>query len=171
MGIYNYKTHCPQIDSSCFVAPSADIIGKVMIKENANIWYNTVIRGDVNQITIGENTNIQDLSMLHVADEYPLIIGNNVTVGHHVNLHGCTIEDSCLIGIGAIVLDGAVIGANSIVAAGTVVAPGKKYPPRSLIMGVPGKVVKQLELAEKFSNHYQRYVELARDYKEEGLPS
>ncbi len=169
MAIHSYQRISPQINSSVFVAPSADIIGKVTVGSNASIWYGCVARGDVNEIRIGCNSNIQDLSMLHVAAAYPLIIGENVTIGHGVNLHACKIGDGCLIGIGAVVLDGAEIGANCVVAAGSVVSPGKIFSPGSLIMGIPAKVVRPLNSAEKekYSNHYKGYVKLASEYLSE----
>ena len=160
MSLYKFKNLSPKIGKLCFIADSADIIGDVRLGDNANIWFNCVLRGDINHITIGENTNIQDLSMLHVIDNRPLIIGKNVTVGHQVTLHACSIEDSCLIGMGAIVLDGAVIKKNSIVAAGSVVPPGKTYPEGSMILGNPAKVVRALSTEEKeaYGNHYLSYI-------------
>jgi len=110
MTLYSYKNSKPKIGEGCFIAESADVIGRVKIADKANIWFQTVVRGDVNEILIGENTNIQDLCMLHVVDELPLIIGKNVSVGHSVTLHACTVENHCLIGMGATILDGAVIG-------------------------------------------------------------
>jgi len=166
MPIYPFKKLTPQLGLNVFVAPSADLIGDLRIGDNVNIWYGTVLRGDVNYISVGENTNIQDLSMLHVGSNDPLIIGKNVTIGHQVNLHGCTIGDSCLIGIGATILDGAVIGENSVVAAGALVAPNKVYPPNSFIMGLPAKLIRELTAEEKiqYGHHYKGYLELASEY-------
>lgn len=142
----------PCIAKNVFVAPSADIIGEVSIGSGSSIWFGCVVRGDVNSISIGENTNIQDLSMIHVthytrenrSDGFPTIIGDNVTVGHRVMLHGCVVEDACLIGMSATILDGAVIGKESIVGAGSLVTKNKKFPPRSLIMGNPAKFIREL---------------------------
>lgn len=167
MAIYKFKELSPQFDESNFIAESADIIGNVLLSKNANIWYQCVARGDVNSIKIGEGTNIQDLSLLHVTEFHPLIVGNGVSVGHSVVLHGCTIEDNCLIGMGAKVLDGAVIGENSVVAAGSVVPPGKIYPKGSMIMGAPAKVVRELSVEEKsqYANHYKHYLNYAEEFK------
>lgn len=142
----------PKIAKNVFVAPSADVIGDVTVGEGSSIWFGCVVRGDVNMIRIGSNTNIQDLSMVHVthytkedkSDGFATIIGNNVTIGHRVMLHGCTVEDACLIGMSSTILDGAIIGKESIVAAGSLVTKNKVFPPRSMIMGNPAKVVRSL---------------------------
>ena len=151
----------PQIGEGCFVAPSAQVIGRVELGNHASLWFGTVARGDINKIVIGENTNIQDMCMLHVIEDLPLIIGKNVSVGHKATLHACTIGDSCLIGMDAVVLDGAVIGENSVVAAGSVVPPGKKFPPGVMIMGTPANVVRNLTDEEKqgYANHYKSYLQ------------
>lgn len=160
MAIYAFAQYIPQCDTTCFVADTAAVIGRVVMGKNSSIWYSSVARGDVNQITIGENTNVQDLSMLHVTEETPLLLKENVTVGHSVTLHGCTIEKNALIGMGAVVLDGAHIGEFSIVAAGSVVPPGKKYPPRSLILGAPAKVIREITDGEyeMLCHHFQNYI-------------
>lgn len=142
----------PSIASDVFIAPSADIIGDVTIGEQSSVWFGCVIRGDVNSIKIGKRTSIQDLSMIHVthfkkedrSDGFATTIGNDVTIAHRVMLHGCTIEDACLIGMSATILDGAVIGKESIVGANSLVTKNKIFPPRSLIMGNPAKVVREL---------------------------
>lgn len=142
----------PTVGNSVFVAPSADIIGDVCIGDNSSIWFGCVIRGDVNSIKIGQNTNVQDLSMIHVthytkedhSDGFATLIGDNVTIGHRVMLHGCVIEDACLIGMSSTILDGAVIGKESIVGANSLVTKNKKFPPRSLIMGNPAKWIREL---------------------------
>lgn len=147
-----YQGMSPCIAKNVFVAPSADIIGEVSVGSGSSIWFGCVVRGDVNSISIGENTNIQDLSMIHVthytrenrSDGFSTIIGDNVTVGHRVMLHGCVVEDACLIGMSATILDGAVIGKESIVGAGSLVTKNKKFPPRSLIMGNPAKFIREL---------------------------
>ena len=169
MSIYSYKGFTPQLANGVFIAPSADLIGQVSLEENVNIWYQCVVRGDVNKICIGKNTNIQDLSVLHVTEENALTIGEGVSVGHSVTLHACTVENNCLIGMGAVVLDGAVIGANSIVAAGSLVPPGKIYPAGSMILGNPAIVKRALtpKELETYGNHYKSYL----NYKDEFLDS
>lgn len=169
MGIYKFKGLTPSIGENVYIAPSADVIGEVYLKKNANVWFNTVIRGDVNKIEIGEGTNVQDLSILHVTGKDPLIIGDHVTVGHSVILHACTIGDGCLIGMGAKVLDGAIIGEKSLVAAGSVVPPGKVFPKNSFIIGIPAKCVRELnpEEIKEYSEHYKTYITLANEYKDE----
>ncbi len=142
----------PSIASDVFIAPSADIIGDVTIGEQSSVWFGCVIRGDVNSITIGKRTSIQDLSMIHVthfkkedrSDGFATTIGDDVTIAHRVMLHGCTIEDACLIGMSATILDGAIIGKESIVGANSLVTKNKNFPPQSLIMGNPAKVVREL---------------------------
>ncbi len=167
MQTLSFLNYQPELSEGVFIAPGAFVIGKVDLGAHVNIWFNAVVRGDVNRIQIGDNTNIQDLSMLHVTDDLPLIIGNNVTVGHSAILHACTIGDGCLIGMGAKILDGAVIGEKSLVAAGSVVPPGKVYPPGSFIMGAPAVVKKELSATQKeqISNHYKSYLELASKYQ------
>lgn len=167
MGLYSYKGFKPSYNKSVFIAESADLIGKVFCGENSNIWFQVVARGDVNEIHIGKNTNVQDHSMLHVTEKHALYIGDNVSIGHSVTLHGCVIGNSCLIGMGAIILDGAEIGENSVVAGGSVVPPGKKFPPKSMIMGNPAVVKRELtdEEALRYANHFKSYVR----YKDEFL--
>lgn len=147
--ILPHKGINPTIPDSCFIAPSADIIGDVVMGENSSAWFQTVIRGDVNYIRIGSRTNVQDQSVLHVTRKTaPLIIGDDVTIGHRVTLHGCTLKNRILVGMGAIVMDHAVIGDDSIIAAGALVTKGKEFPPRSLIQGSPAKVVRELTSEE-----------------------
>ncbi|MBX2977015.1 MAG: gamma carbonic anhydrase family protein [Ignavibacteriaceae bacterium] len=156
----------PKIDSSVFIASGVKIIGDVTIGGNSSVWYNTVIRGDVHYIKIGELTNIQDCSMLHVTNgKFPLNIGSKVTIGHSVTLHGCTIHDLTLIGMGAVILDGAIIESNSMVAAGTIVKPKFIVPSGTLVAGVPGKVIRELSEAEiadleASAFRYKKYTEL-----------
>ena len=172
--ILRYLDYYPKIDKNVFVAPSADVIGRCEIGEDSSIWFNTTIRADVHYIKIGKRTSIQDGSMVHVthykkddmSDGSPTIIGDDVTVGHMVMLHGCTIESACLIGMSATILDDAVIGKESIVGAGALVTKGKKFPPRSLILGSPAKVVRELtdkEVAELY-NSAKRYVKFKNNY-------
>ena len=170
--LHSFRGIHPTIASHCFIADTALVIGNVTIGEHSSVWFNTVIRGDVDKITIGHHTNIQDLSMVHVTGGLACTnIGNYVTVGHSAVIHGCTIEDRCLIGMGAKVLDYAVIGAESIIAAGTVVPPGMIVPPRSMVVGVPGKVKKTLteEEVNQLDHFWQAYLELKADYLKEGF--
>lgn len=168
MIIEPYKGKKPCLAPDVFVARGAVIIGDVTIGEGSSVWYNTVIRGDVGRVTIGRNTNIQDLCLLHMTTGLSdLILGDEVTVGHHVVLHGCMIEDGCLIGMGAVILDKAVIGAGSVVASGAVVTERSLIPPNSLAAGLPAKVKKTL--AEGGSSPStriaQRYRELAEEHR------
>ena len=147
--LFPYMDLFPKIHPSVFLASGVKVVGDVEIGEDSSVWYNTVIRGDVNYVKIGKMTNIQDCSMLHVTNgKYPLIIGDKVTIGHAVKLHGCVIHDLTLIGIGAIVLDGAVVEEKSMVAAGSVVKPGFVVPTGKLVAGVPAKVVRDLTQEE-----------------------
>ncbi len=158
--LFPYLNLYPKLHESVFLAPGSKIIGDVEIGENSSVWYNSIIRGDVHYVKIGNYTNVQDLSMLHVTNgKFPLNIGNKVTIGHAVKLHGCTIQDLTLIGIGAIVLDGAVVEEKSIVAAGTVVKPKFVVPSGKLVAGVPGKVVRDLTEEEmlEFERSAERY--------------
>ncbi len=157
----------PTIPSSVFIAPSADVIGDVEIGEESSVWFGVVIRGDVNFVRVGARTNIQDLSVLHVTRlTHPLIIGNEVTVGHHVTLHGCTVKDRVLIGMGAVILDGAMVGADSIVGAGALVTQGMEVPSGSLVLGHPAKIKRPLKDEELsfLSKSAQNYVDLAKLY-------
>lgn len=166
--ILDYKGTTPQIDSTVFVAPGACVIGDVQVGEHSSLWFNVVVRGDVNSIRIGCRTNIQDGTVVHVTrGTHPTVIGDDVTVGHSVTLHGCTVHNGSLIGIGAIVLDGAVIGASSLVAAGSLVAPGTLVPPRSLVMGSPGRVKRTLteEECRNILDLSANYVQYQADYR------
>jgi carbonic anhydrase/acetyltransferase-like protein (isoleucine patch superfamily) len=164
--ILSYKGIKPQIDESVFIAHSADVIGRVKIGKNSSVWFNATVRADEDDVIIGENTNIQDNCCLHQTKGYPLVLGNNVIVGHSVTLHGCRIGDNTLIGMGATVLDDAKIGKCSVVAAGAVVLEHKSFPDFSLIAGVPAKVIRQLppETEEKFFHHAESYVKYAKEY-------
>ena len=161
------KGYSPVIDTDCFVASSAQVIGQVILEHCANIWYNTVVRGDVEAITIGENTNVQDLSVIHTSGGYPVNIGAGVTIGHRAICHGCTIEDNVLIGMGAIILDGAHIESDVIIGAGSLVPPNKRIPSGSLAMGSPAKVVRTLseEEIEGIRQSARSYVGLSHHYK------
>jgi carbonic anhydrase/acetyltransferase-like protein (isoleucine patch superfamily) len=173
--IHKFKNYMPSIGKDTWVAASADVIGEVICGDDCSIWFGCVVRGDVHHIKIGNRTNIQDLSMIHVthykngdkSTGNPTIIGDDVTVGHRVMLHGCTIEDGCLIGMSATILDGAVIGKESIVGAGALVTKNKIFPPRSLIVGSPAKTIRELtdeEVTELYASA-KRYVEFKKDYQ------
>lgn len=157
----------PKIAESAFIEETAVVIGDVVIGEDCSVWFNSVIRGDVNSIRLGDRTNVQDLCVLHVThDTAPLVIGNDVTVGHNVVLHGCTIKDRVLIGMGAIIMDGAVIGEDCVVGAGALVTEGTIVPPKSLILGSPAKVKRQVmdkELAW-IKESAQNYIKYAKQY-------
>ena len=174
--VHKFKSHMPSMGKNTWVAESADVIGDVACGNDCSIWFGCVVRGDVHHIKIGNRTNIQDLSMVHVTHYKnndkttgnPTIIGHDVTVGHRVMLHGCTIEDACLIGMSATILDGAVIGKESIVGAGALVTKNKIFPPRSLIVGSPAKVIRELtdeEVKELYASA-KRYVEFKKDYED-----
>jgi len=163
--LYTYGGNSPQVHASAYIAPTACLIGAVIIEEEASIWFNTVARGDINTIRIGRASNIQDGCMLHVTQHLGLTVGERVTVGHGAILHGCTIESDCLIAMGAIILDGAKVGAHSIIAAGSIIAPATQIPPGSLVMGVPGKVMRQVtasdrEMIERGAANYVGYKEI-----------
>lgn len=164
--ILSYDGISPQI-GSCFVASGARVIGDVIMGEGSSVWFNSVLRGDVMPIRIGERTNIQDLSMLHVSSEVaPTIVGDDVTVGHRAILHGCVVEDLCLIGMGAIILDGAHIGRGSLIAAGALIPPGMQVPENSFVVGMPGKIRRQTTEEERahFLESARHYAELAKKY-------
>ena len=165
-----YKGKYPKIHPSAFIAENAVIIGNVEIGEDCSIWYNVVIRGDVNYIRIGDRTNIQDGTVIHVThDTHPTIIGKEVTVGHKVMLHGCTIEDRCLIGMSATVMDGVIVGKESIVGAGALVTPNKKIQPRTLWTGSPAKYKRDLTDKELkwLEESYKNYINYKNTYIEE----
>ena len=174
--ILPYRDYQPQVGKGGWVAPNATLIGDAVLGEDVSLWFGVVLRGDVHRIRIGSRTNIQDQCILHITqhegekrsdhDGHPTIIGSEVTVGHRVIMHGCTVGDLCLIGMGAILLDGAVVGRESIVAAGSIVTGGKVFPPRSLIMGAPAKVVREItdSQVEEFRASWQRYVALKNEY-------
>ena len=166
MSIYELDGKAPQLAEGTWVADSAQVIGNVTLGENASVWFGAVLRGDTEPITIGRNSNVQDLSVLHTDVDCPLTIGDNVTIGHQVMLHGCTIGDNTLIGIQAVVLNRAKIGRNSIVGAGAVVTEGKEFPDNSLIVGAPAKAIRMLDDAAtaKLLQSAQHYVENSRRF-------
>ena len=163
----NVDRHPEWIDSTAWIADSATVLGEVHIGARSSVWFGAVIRGDIEAIRIGEETNIQDLACLHADAGKPCTLGSRVTMGHQAIVHGATVEDECLIGIGAIVLNGAHIGQHSIIGAGAVVPEGKVIPPRSLVLGMPGKVVREVTEADiaRILHGYQHYVEAAAKYK------
>ena len=163
--IRTYKGIRPKLGARAYVDASAQVIGAVELGEDASVWMNTVIRGDVNRIRLGSRTNVQDNCVLHVTAQHPTVLADDVTVGHSVTLHGCTIERHCLVGIGAIVLNGAVVGEESIVAAGALVPEGMQVPPRSVVMGAPAKVKRDVTEEERAS--LRRYAENYVRYKDE----
>jgi len=167
VAVYQLGDMAPKIAASAWIAHSAEVMGDVVLGEDSSIWFGAVVRGDVERITIGAGTNIQDASVLHADVGQPLIIGERVTVGHQVMLHGCTIGNETLIGIGAIVLNGARIGAHCLVGAGALVTEGKEFPDGSLIVGSPAKAIRQLtpEHIEGLRQSAQRYQDNARRFK------
>jgi carbonic anhydrase/acetyltransferase-like protein (isoleucine patch superfamily) len=166
----SYRGIMPRVAASAYIDPSAQVIGDVEIGERSSIWPLVTVRGDVNYIRIGEESNVQDNSVLHVQrDEYPLILGNRVSVAHSVTLHGCVVEDDCLIGIGAIVLNGVRIGKGSIIAAGALVAEGTDVPPGSVFMGMPARLRRQAtpEDTARILKHARSYVMYRETYLKE----
>ena len=154
------------LGKTIFIAKSADVVGKVKLGNFISVWFQAVIRGDVDTITIGDRTNIQDGTVVHVAPGYPTVIGEGVSIGHNAIIHGCEIGDNVLVGMGAIILNGAKIGDNSIVGAGSLVTQGKVFPPNSLIMGSPAKVARELkpEEIEAIRDNAQEYLDTMKGY-------
>ena len=167
MAIYQLDQHTPDIHPSAWVEDSAHVMGAVSLHAHTSVWFNAVIRGDTETITIGEGSNIQDLAVIHADNHLPVVVGKHVTVGHQVMLHGCTIGDESLIGIAAVVLNGARIGKHCVVGAGSVVTEGKEFPDGSMILGSPARVVKnlspeQIEGLRQSALHYQQNAERFR---------
>ena len=167
--LYRLGNKAPTLGQDCYVAPSADVIGEVILADQSSIWFNAVLRGDNEPITIGKRSNIQDGSVVHVDAGFPVLVEEEVTVGHKVMLHGCTVKKGALVGINAVVLNGAVIGENSLIGANALVTEGTKIPPNSLVLGSPGKVVKEVdaEVIEAVRLGMLHYVEKALAYGEE----
>ena len=165
--IYKFKNNTPTLHKKSWVASNAVLIGKVILEKNANVWFNVVLRGDIEPITIGEGSNVQDGSVFHTDPDCPLTIGKNVTVGHMVMLHGCDIADDTLIGIGSTILNKARIGKNCIVGANTLIPENKVIPDRSLVLGCPGKVIRQVtdKEIEEIKENARHYVENFKKYK------
>ncbi|BDS08208.1 transferase, hexapeptide repeat family protein [Oceaniferula spumae] len=166
MAIETFDGISPDIHPSVFIASSADVIGRVKIEQDSSIWYNTTLRGDINEIVIGPRSNIQDNCCVHLADDYGTYIGELVTVGHGAIVHACTVKDEVLIGMGACILDGAVIGERSIIGANALVTGGMEIPPGSLVMGSPAKVVKTLDKDQQagIKKWAEKYVTVSRKY-------
>jgi carbonic anhydrase/acetyltransferase-like protein (isoleucine patch superfamily) len=166
--IKSFQNSTPKIHASAFIAEDAVVIGDVEIAEQASVWYGSVLRGDVNYIRIGGRTNIQDACVIHVSSRtHPTVLEEEITVGHRVTLHGCYVEKGCLIGIGTIILDGARIGRNSLVAAGSLVTPGTQIPEKSLVMGSPARVKRELsdEEIKDLERFWRNYVTLSGIYR------
>lgn len=173
MGVYNLGNVTPELpnDDEYWIAPTAAVMGRVILKKNASVWWGATLRGDNDPIVVGENSNVQDGSVLHTDTGSPLLIGANVTVGHLVMLHGCTIGDNTLVGIGSIVLNGAKIGRNCLIGANCLITEGKEIPDNSLVMGAPGKVVREVsaQQAMVMAAGAQHYVENWKRYRRELL--
>lgn len=167
MAIYELDGKAPQLGREAWVADSAEVIGDVVLGENASVWCGAVVRGDVERISIGRNSNVQDLSVLHADFGVPLVVGDNVTIGHQCMLHGCTIGDGTLVGIQAVVLNNAKIGRNCVIGAGAVVTEGKEFPDNSLIVGAPAKAIRTLDAegVAKLSHLAPHYVENAQRFR------
>ena len=165
--IYDFEKNVPEVHPDAWVASNATIIGKVKLEKNSSIWFNAVLRGDIELITIGENSNIQDGSVLHTDPGYPLTLGKGVTVGHLVMLHGCQISDNSLIGIGSIILNNAKIGKNCIIGANTLITENKIIPDNSLVVGSPGRVLRKItdEEIKSIIENGQHYVKNSKKYK------
>ena len=161
-----------RIHPTAYIAPTAAVMGNVALGEEASVWYGAVVRGDMAAIVIGAQTNLQDGTIVHVDEGVPCTIGRRVGVGHRAILHGCTVEDECLIGMGAIVLNKAVVGTGSVVAAGAVIPEGMCIPPRSLVIGVPGRIVRTVDaaLSERIATTWAHYVAQARAHRAGGYP-
>ena len=169
MTLYTFDNTTPEIKETSFIAPNASLIGRVKIGEKSSIWFNTVLRGDMENISIGDESNIQDLSMGHADPGYPLVVGNRVTIGHHWVVHGCRIEDDCLIGMGAIIMNGVRIGRGSIIGAGAVLLEGMEVPEFSKVVGSPANVRKTYDesILENIRESAQIYVKRSISYREQ----
>ena len=168
MTLYTFENSTPEIKETSFVAPNASLIGRVKIGENSSVWFNTVLRGDMETITIGNESNIQDLSMGHADPGFPLVLGNRVTIGHHCVLHGCKIGDDCLIGMGAIIMNGVRIGRGSIIGAGAVLLEGMEIPEFSMVIGSPAKIKKTYDesILDNIRKSAKIYVKRSISYRE-----
>ncbi len=167
-----YAVTSPIIAKSAFIAATAEVMGDVVVGEDSSIWYGAILRADNDAIRIGNQTNLQDGTIVHVDEGVPCTVGNRVGVGHRVILHGCTVEDDCLIGMGSILLNGVVVGRGSLVAAGAVLPEGTRVPPGSLVMGVPGKVVRPMDpaLTQRIEQTWRHYVKQAKRHRNGKFP-
>lgn len=167
--VISYKHYNPSIEKDVFIAENSTVIGRCFISENCSIWYNSVVRADVNEIIIGRGTNIQDGCIVHCTDKYKTVIGENVTVGHNAIIHGCSIGNNCLIGMGSAILGGAIIGDNVIVGANALITSGKEIPSGVLVMGSPAKVVRELtyEEMERIRHSAEEYIVFSKEYGEQ----
>ena len=168
--IRSYQGHTPVIPASCYVDVSAQVLGDVVLGEHSSVWMNAVVRGDVHSIRVGAHSNIQDCAVLHgMRNLYPVVVGDWVTIGHNATVHGCVIEECCLIGIGAVILNNAHIGEGCIIAAGAVIPENAKIPPRSLVAGVPGKVRRELisDDRDEILKYARNYLDYTKIYLEE----
>lgn len=165
--LHKFLGKSPQLANSVYIAKSAELIGDVRIGNNVSIWPKCVLRADINYIEIGEGSNVQDGTLVHLSDDFPVIIGRNVTIGHGAMLHACTVADECLIGMRAVILDGAIIGAKSIIGANALVSKGMMVPPGSLVLGVPGRISRILSQEEQQSIIYwaHKYAKLAKAHQ------
>ena len=168
MAIETYEGHVPEIHESAFVADSADLIGRVTIGDEASIWYNATLRGDINEIVVGPKSNVQDNAVIHLSDDYGTYLGELVTIGHSAIIHAATVKDGVLVGMGACILDGAVIGERSIIGAQALVTGGMEIPPGSLVLGSPAKIVKTLDLQaqSEVKKWAEKYVRQSRKFKD-----
>jgi len=166
-----YQGNTPVVEAAAFVAANATLLGRVSLGRESSVWYGSVLRGDVESITVGAESNIQDLCVVHgTTGRWSVTIGRQVTVGHRAILHGCTIGDRVLVGMGAIVMDGAIVGEDSLLGAGSLISPGMQIPAGSLVLGSPGRVIRPLRSEERdeIINSAKRYVSLAREHRESG---
>ena len=175
MTVYHLDNNVPRIEEDVFVAPDADVIGRVILEEKSSVWYGCVLRGDIEMIRVGRLSNIQDLSVIHTEHDMPAIIGSGVTVGHQACIHGARIGDGCLVGMGATILSGAEVGEQSIIAAGSLVPEGKSIPSGVLAMGIPCRVKRDLTDLEirdlqQSAEHYVEYASLHREKLEPSVP-
>ncbi len=162
-----FLTRRPQIDGAAFIAPSADIVGAVTLGQDASVWYQCVLRGDIHEIVIGDRTNVQDGTIVHLASDRGVWVGQDVTIGHRAIIHACTIEDAVLVGMGATIMDESTIGEGSIIGAGALVTKAQQIPPRSLVLGSPAKVVRAVTDEEMAANRgsAEKYVQVARHFR------
>lgn len=168
MSLHIYQGKKPQLGRDVFIAEAAQLIGDVAVGDGSSIWFGSVLRGDINRVVVGHHTNIQDLSVCHVADAHACMVGNYVTVGHRAILHGCTVQDEVLVGMGAVLMNGVVVGSQSIIGAGALLTEGLEVPPGSLVYGAPAKIVSRLAEKERaaIKSWAEKYCRVAASYRE-----